>query len=175
MRLLLRLVLSLVLLVCPRAVAAQCGGQERWPVKVGSDTGAGLIDLTNVTSTFLHDLTALPRPQLPSDDVTRHSDERTVRTRNGRLIKFKLESGRTGDQDYHLVITGDATADVITIDNREPARTGTFKAWLGGYGTSHTDRLSPQITRFVRRRFPRGRPTWPTLGEWVILALKRTH
>ena len=35
---------------------------------------------------------------------------------------------------------------VVTDDPREPARTGTFKAWLGGYGELHTDNLCRQIT-----------------------------
>src|SRR5262249_35082508 len=39
-----------------------------------------------------------------------------------------------------------ATAGVITNDGNQPAHTGSFKAWLGGYGTAHTDRLSQQIT-----------------------------
>jgi hypothetical protein len=39
-----------------------------------------------------------------------------------------------------------ATAGVVSDDQREPARTGKFKAWLGGYGETHTDRLSQQIT-----------------------------
>jgi hypothetical protein len=35
---------------------------------------------------------------------------------------------------------------VITDDPREPARSGTFKAWLGGYGEPHTDNLCRQVT-----------------------------
>jgi len=46
----------------------------------------------------------------------------------------------SGPQDWT------ATTDVITTDSREPAHSGSFKAWLGGYGTTHTDRLSQQIT-----------------------------
>ena len=39
-----------------------------------------------------------------------------------------------------------ASDDVITDDPREPARNGTFKAWLGGYGERHTDNVCRQIT-----------------------------
>ena len=35
-----RLVLCLLLVLAPREVLAQCGGVERWPVKVGSDSPA---------------------------------------------------------------------------------------------------------------------------------------
>ena len=59
----------------------------------------------NPITTQLHELVTLLRPQLPKDDTTRTSAERTVRVVDGRLVKFKLESGRTGDQDYHLVLT----------------------------------------------------------------------
>jgi hypothetical protein len=38
------------------------------------------------------------------------------------------------------------TADVITNNANEPARSGQWKAWLGGYGTAHTDKLSQQVT-----------------------------
>jgi hypothetical protein len=35
---------------------------------------------------------------------------------------------------------------VITADANQPAHSGTRKAWLGGHGTRHTDRLSQQVT-----------------------------
>jgi hypothetical protein len=35
---------------------------------------------------------------------------------------------------------------VITANINEPARTGTFKRWLGGYEETHTDSLAQQIT-----------------------------
>lgn len=101
-------ILAAILLwaLLPGPVGAQCGGVERWPVKVGSDAAASQISLTPVPI-GLHQLIALPRPQLPSDDTTRLSQERTVYAVDGRLIRFKLESGRTGDRDYHLVISDD--------------------------------------------------------------------
>jgi len=275
------LVVSMWLAISAQAAFAQCGGTERWPVKVGADAGATQVDLANPMPTLLHDLVAIPRPSIPSDDVTRVAEEQVVRVIDGHLVKFKLESGKTGDQDYHLVVTDDtlqfspggagtqavphsfvaeipnpncvagasgpttavsrfatqlaavrtkfeaqfsnitggwndaqgvpvritgvvffdrahgqtgrsiqgleihpildiefnpgsaivpsppppaasalvlnpgfesgpqdwtATAGVITTDNREPSHTGTFKAWLGGYGVPHTDRLSQDVT-----------------------------
>jgi hypothetical protein len=93
----------------PRAVQAQvtCGGTERWAVKVGSDPLASSIDLTTRVPTMVHDLVHLPRPTLPGDDVTRTSDEQTVRTIDARLVKFKHEGGKTGDSDFHLVMSDD--------------------------------------------------------------------
>ncbi len=37
------------------------------------------------------------------------------------------------------------TADVINASPLEPAHAGNWKAWLDGYGVSHTDTLSPNI------------------------------
>jgi hypothetical protein len=39
-----------------------------------------------------------------------------------------------------------ASSGVITTGNQQPAHSGTGKAWLGGYGQTHTDRLSQQFT-----------------------------
>ena len=38
-----------------------------------------------------------------------------------------------------------ATAGVISNSASEPAHTGTWKAWLDGYGTTHTDTLTQQV------------------------------
>ena len=100
--------LALAWLLCIEPSAfAQCGGTERWPVKVAADPEAGSVDLSNRLLTTLADLVHFKRPQLPSDDETRLPEERTVRIVDGRLVKFKLESGKTGDRDYHLVISDD--------------------------------------------------------------------
>jgi hypothetical protein len=268
---------AMCLCVGARGVMAQCGGTERWPVKVGADPGASQVDLANPVPTALHALVNLPRPSIPSDDTTRTASERTVRVVDGRLVKFKKETGKTGDSDFHLVISDDtllfspggsgttasphsliaeipdpdciagaaggtatsrfatqllavrnkflqqfpniisdwndasgilvrltgvgffdrahgqtgralnglelhplldiefnpstpsptmiptttvalvnpgfestggwtASAGVITTSNQQPAHTGTGKAWLGGYGQRHSDRLSQQVT-----------------------------
>jgi hypothetical protein len=86
---------------------APCGGVERWAVKVGSDASAGTIDLDDVVDTSLHNLISPSRPTLPpnGDSDTRLTQERTVCRVEGRLVRFKLESGRDGDQDFHLFVT----------------------------------------------------------------------
>ncbi|MEU9412692.1 M4 family metallopeptidase, partial [Streptomyces sp. NPDC048281] len=48
-----------------------------------------------------------------------------------------FESGNT---------TWTATSGVITTDSGEAARTGSYKAWLDGYGSTHTDTLSQSVT-----------------------------
>ena len=99
--------LALGSLFSPPAVLAQCGGTERWAVKVGSDSDASLINFDAAVPISMHDLVRIERPQLPGDNTTRATSERTAYVVDGRLLKFKLESGRSGDQDYHLVITDD--------------------------------------------------------------------
>ncbi|MFJ7148866.1 putative Ig domain-containing protein [Streptomyces sp. NPDC100445] len=48
-----------------------------------------------------------------------------------------FESGSTG---------WSATSGVITTDSGEAAHGGSYKAWLDGYGSSHTDTLSQSVT-----------------------------
>lgn len=48
-----------------------------------------------------------------------------------------FESGNT---------TWAATSGVITSSTGRPARSGSWKAWLTGYGTTHTDTLSQSVT-----------------------------
>lgn len=102
-----RLVLFLLAgaLLLPNQLWAQCGGEERWAVKMGADIGVAQVDVGNPITTSIHDLVALVRPNLPSDDETRISAERIVRIVDGYLVKFKEETGKTGDSDYHLVIS----------------------------------------------------------------------
>ena len=56
-----------------------------------------------------------------------------------KLANPGLESGSTG---------WSATSGVIgqNANNGEPAHTGTWDAWLDGYGTTHTDTLSQSVT-----------------------------
>src|SRR5438876_2385585 len=63
-----------------------------------------------------------------------------------------------------------ASSRVISSDSSERARTGTWKAWLGGYGTSHTDTLYQQIsiptTVTTARQSPRpGQPAGDLPGN----------
>ncbi|MFF0435275.1 hydrolase [Streptomyces sp. NPDC004327] len=46
----------------------------------------------------------------------------------------------SGDTDWS------GTSGVITNDPARPARTGSYKAWLSGYGSAHTDTLSQTVT-----------------------------
>jgi hypothetical protein len=54
-----------------------------------------------------------------------------------KLANPGFESGDTGWSH---------TPSVIDSSSSEPARTGSWKAWLDGYGTSHTDTLSQSVS-----------------------------
>ncbi|MEU9990269.1 putative Ig domain-containing protein [Streptomyces sp. NPDC048045] len=67
----------------------------------------------------------------------------TVGTSGGTCTGAQLlanpgfESGSTG---------WSASSGVITTDSGEAAHSGSYKAWLDGYGSSHTDTLSQSVT-----------------------------
>ncbi|MEV6296997.1 M4 family metallopeptidase [Streptomyces sp. NPDC051896] len=67
----------------------------------------------------------------------------TVSTSGGGCTSTQLlsnpgfESGSSG---------WSATSGVITNDTGEAAHSGSYKAWLDGYGTTHTDTLSQSVT-----------------------------
>ena len=94
------------LTAAPQLLRGQCGGEERWPVKVGSDSRASQLN-SNPVVIDLHSISTLARPELPADNQTRLDQETTIYVLDGRLRKFKPETGKTGDGDYHLVITDD--------------------------------------------------------------------
>ncbi len=54
-----------------------------------------------------------------------------------KLANPGFESGNTG---------WSTTAGVIDSSTSEPARSGSWKAWLDGYGTTHTDTLSQSVS-----------------------------
>lgn len=98
------MVFASVLLGSASCAFGQCGGEERWAVKDGTDASAGQVDFGNVATKTLLELVKLKEPKLPSDNVTRDlPQEATVVRVQARLIQWKLEA----DSDYHLVLTDD--------------------------------------------------------------------
>ncbi|MFI5912649.1 hydrolase [Dactylosporangium sp. NPDC051541] len=69
-----------------------------------------------------------------------------------------FESGATG---------WTASSGVVTSDTSEPAHGGSWKAWLDGYGTAHTDTLSQTVT------IPSG-CTRATLSFWLLVDTDET-
>src|SRR5436189_5449209 len=58
----LRLVATFALVVAVQSAAfGACGGTERWFVKVGTDSDAGLVQLNPIVSISVSDLNTLPK------------------------------------------------------------------------------------------------------------------
>lgn len=73
---------------------------------------------------------------------------------SGQLLSNTgFESGNTG---------WTASSGVISNSTSEPAHAGSYKAWLDGYGTAHTDTLSQTVT------IPSG-CTGATLSFWLLV------
>jgi subtilisin family serine protease len=64
-------------------------------------------------------------------------------------------------------VTWVATAGVITNSTQQTPRTGSWYAWLDGYGTTHTDTLYQQIT-------PSASATSVTLSFWLKITTAET-
>ncbi|MFC4021554.1 M28 family peptidase [Micromonospora sp. GCM10011542] len=60
-----------------------------------------------------------------------------------------------------------ASSGVITNSSSQPARTGSYKAWLDGYGSTHTDTLSQSVT------VPAGCASY-TLSFWLHIDTAET-
>ncbi|MFB7594922.1 putative Ig domain-containing protein [Streptomyces sp. NPDC056160] len=67
----------------------------------------------------------------------------TIGTSGGTCTAAQL-LGNPGFESGNTAWT--ASSGVITTDSGEPAHSGSYKAWLDGYGTSHTDSLSQSVT-----------------------------
>jgi hypothetical protein len=84
--------------------AQSCGGTERWPIKVGADANASQVNLTPQPTT-VHDLVLIQRPSPLTISTPRTVAERVVRVVDARLVKFRQETGKSGDMDFHLVMS----------------------------------------------------------------------
>ncbi|WP_328679174.1 putative Ig domain-containing protein [Streptomyces sp. NBC_01261] len=68
----------------------------------------------------------------------------TVSTSGGGSCTSTQLLGNAGFESGNTTWT--ASSGVITNDTDEAARTGSYKAWLDGYGSTHTDTLSQSVT-----------------------------
>lgn len=84
---------------------AQCGGEDRWAVKVVADPDQGKVASQAPISISLADLVRTDRPSVPKDETSRLPAEYRVYVVDAHLVKFKRESGKTGDSDFHLVLS----------------------------------------------------------------------
>jgi len=88
------------------AFGQRCG-KERWSVKTGTDAGANQVDLSISQRAKIADLVALTPPSPLPTDTRFAPTENTVFVVDATLTDFKVETGSTGDSDYHLVLEDD--------------------------------------------------------------------
>jgi hypothetical protein len=113
------------------AQATHCG-TERWGIKTGTDRGASGIDLQNPQSTTLQTLVQIqaPAPIPPDDRVS--GPETTLWQINATLTAFKFENGRTGDSDYHLVLTDEDSGETMIAEIPSPDCVDQSSPFLAG-------------------------------------------
>jgi hypothetical protein len=90
-----------VLFVCVRGAAAQCGGTERWPVKVGADPDGNLVNLTApIPTASLHQRRGFRRQfhSLSTTSTTNTMQNTTVRTN-----AFRTMTGHGFRETWHKV------------------------------------------------------------------------
>src|SRR6266852_9786226 len=102
------LFLALLFLFLPVRTLAQCG-VERWSVKTGTDTDAGLVNLNSPTATTVAALSAIAAPNPIIDNRRAQPTETTLFVLNATLTKFI----RAYDSDYHMVLTDNAGRTMI--------------------------------------------------------------
>src|SRR5947207_1309646 len=88
------------ILLASTSLAFACG-QERWPVKVGSDPDVSQVAST-VTPATIAMLVGLPAP--PDPNVRQNTRFAPVETAPATVSGILVVIKREHDQDYHLVI-----------------------------------------------------------------------
>ncbi len=97
-----------VLVFLPGRTLAQCSG-ERWPVKIGTDADASLVNLSSTTTTTIAALSAIAAPDPLPDNGRVQPTETTVWVLNATLVKY----ARSFDSDYHMVFSDGAGNTMI--------------------------------------------------------------
>ena len=97
-----------VLVFLPGRTLAQCSG-ERWPVKIGTDADASLVNLSSTTTTTIAALSAIATPDPLPDNGRVQPTETTVWVLNATLVKY----ARSFDSDYHMVFSDGAGNTMI--------------------------------------------------------------
>jgi hypothetical protein len=116
-----------------QSLFATCG-KERWPVKTGTDSDAGSVDLSSATPTTIADLTSLAKPSTLPQSSRIPPTELTQWTIDATLVEFVQE----GDQDYHLVISDDA-GNTMVVEIPDPNCVGTGSPFASGIANARSE------------------------------------
>jgi hypothetical protein len=133
----------------PNPIAAPGSGTSTMTITVGSTVAAGTYTIT-VTGT---------------GGTTTHTATVTLTVTTGGVTQLignpGFENGSTNPAPWT------ATAGVIDNSTGEAAHSGSWKAWLDGYGTTHTDSILQTVT------IPSGK-TSATLTFWLHIDTAET-
>jgi len=101
-------VYTVLLLLSAAHVSAQCNS-ERWSIKTGTDSDAGLINLNSTTPTTIANLRAVSAPGTIPENTRIKPTETTVWVISATLVKFI----HAYDSDYHMVLADSAGRTMI--------------------------------------------------------------
>jgi len=105
---------------------AQCSG-ERWPVKIGTDSTVGQVNLGSANPTTIADLRAMAVPKKLQDNRRTAPTETTVYVVNAILKKYMLMY----DADYHMVIA-DSSGRTMIAEIPSPNCVGSNSPFAAG-------------------------------------------
>lgn len=117
--------------LAPASIAAPGGGNSTMTVTAGSSAAAGTYPI-QITATG----GGLTRSTTLSITITSTSGGTTTQL----LGNAGFENGSTNPSPWSV------TAGVIDNNAVQPPHQGLWKAWLNGYGTTHTDTLYQQVS-----------------------------
>jgi len=104
--------LALCLVWATPTLAQRCG-VERWSVKTGVDSDSSRVDISNPQAASIAELAALQAPSPLPKDSRFAPTENSVFVVNATLTDYKLETGATGDSDYHLVLMDEQGSTMV--------------------------------------------------------------
>ena len=136
-----------------RTAGAQHCGIERWPVKTGTDTDAGKVDLTAAQPTTIAHLAALTPPAVLPQAARVGPVEMTVYQVTATLREFKIEA----DSDVHLVLS--TAGQTMIAEIPDPACVGA--------GSPFLPRISAARAAFDTRFHPSD--VWKQSGASVVV------
>lgn len=142
--------LCLILLVfLPGRIFAQCSG-ERWPVKIGKDPDANLVNLSSTTATTIAALQGISKPSTLPDNARIQPTETTLWVLNATLVKY----ARSFDSDYHMVFSDSAGRTMIAeIPSPGCVGTGPFAAGIAR-ARAQFDAMFTATTTFQNANVP---------------------
>lgn len=105
------------LILASTSVGLACG-EERWPVKTGTDQDAVQVALV-ATATTVEALRAIPAP--PSPDSRPNSRFAPTETGEVAVSAILRVIKREKDQDYHLVIADPETGGTMIVEAPNPS------------------------------------------------------